>query len=207
MEGVRGPGQAASEWWVGRSPRALALGAALGHQHHRGGDRGHAEPQPQPRRAGSQQQPAPGGPAGAPRLDRSPVSAAIHPGTARAPPPWAEPWSPEREDARQGSRESGGKAERAEGGRCRSRLLSGGSPGSPASLPRAQGGLGPQPHLLLQDSPLSLPPDRIPKATEAPSPAHAWRCRGPRWRDSLGGGKPHGQEGAWKRWQPREEGR
>lgn len=30
MEGGRGPGQAASEWWVGRSPRALALGAALG---------------------------------------------------------------------------------------------------------------------------------------------------------------------------------
>lgn len=75
MEGGRGPGQAASEWWVGRSPRALALGAALGHQRHRGGDRGHTEPQLQPQCAGSQQQPAPGGPAGAPRLARSPVSA------------------------------------------------------------------------------------------------------------------------------------
>lgn len=47
--------------------------------------------------------------------------------------------------------------------------------------------LGPGSPVLLQDPPLSLPPGRILKATETPSPAQAWICPASPQEAHLGG--------------------
>lgn len=141
--GGRGQGAGSGPQEASPSPRALALGAAPGCQRHRGGHRAHAEPQLQPQCASAQQQPAPGGPAGAPSLDRSPVSATttlalpkLHPhGHLEAREERCAQINPESQVGRQ----------RSLGWPCCLGLVSGESPESPVSPPKAQGGLGPQP--------------------------------------------------------------
>lgn len=74
-------------------------------------------------------------------------------------------------EAREGGITQRNPESKEEGWLCCLGLVSG---GSSASMRRAQGDLGPEPPTYSSKISLSLPPSKIPKATETPSSAHAW---------------------------------